>query len=318
MLIAAIILGIISLALALALLLSRREMNHIARQLKELSGADTNGLLHVKNGLVSAKLLVQINSLLKETRANRIRHARKMHELEQMMTNLSHDLRTPLTSAMGYIDMILHSGLPAVEKQRETGIVGQRLERLNELIDSFFEFSRVIAKEGAPEKKELNLIAVLEEAVAHYYDDYCAKGRSVTLHCQKNRLKIRSNQNMLLRIFDNLINNSLKHGAGDLLISVGACNTPALCTDTPETGTSPARMKDPAPAVAAIRFENPLTDTSLDLTRVFDEFYTTDIARTKGNTGLGLAIAKQFTELLGGTISASYEEGIFAVNILLK
>ncbi len=318
MLIAVIILGTISFLLILLLFFSRREMDHIVHQLKELSGSDTNALLHVKNGFVSADLLREINSLLAETRANRVHYAQKRHELEQMLTNISHDLRTPLTSALGYLDMIFNSNLPAEEKHRETGIVTQRLERLEELINSFFELSQMIAGGRAPEKEELNLVAVLEESVAHHYDDYCVKGRSVVLQCEKNKLKVFSNQNMLLRIFDNLISNSLKHGVGNLIISVQECASPMPRRDTPKNTAGLASPENLPPTQISVRFENFLVTPCPDLARIFDEFYTTDISRTKGNTGLGLAIAKHFTELLGGKISASYEEGVFAVNILFK
>jgi signal transduction histidine kinase len=97
---------------------------------------------------------------------------------------------------------------------------------------------------------------------------------------------------MLLRIFDNLISNALKHGEGDLTISVD-------CTE---------RIQ--------IRFENTLLSPNIDTEHIFDEFYTTDISRTKGNTGLGLAIAKQFTEMLGGSISAETAGRTFRVMVV--
>ena len=98
---------------------------------------------------------------------------------------------------------------------------------------------------------------------------------------------------MLVRIFDNLINNTLKHGLGALDISVV------------QTGNGGVE----------INFENTTKDSDLDASRVFDEFYTTDISRTKGNTGLGLAIAKQFTELLGGKICAECKNEKFNIKI---
>ncbi len=142
-------------------------------------------------------------------------------------------------------------------------------------IGSFFEFSQIISSGKQPEKTELNLVSVLEESIVHYYDDYCDRGRQIVFQCSTHRLLIASNQNMLLRIFDNLISNALKHGEGDLTVTVH--NTEGV----------------------QILFENILLTPNLDVTHIFDEFYTTDISRTKGNMGLGLAIAKQFTEMLG-------------------
>jgi signal transduction histidine kinase len=239
-------------------------------------------------------MINEINQMLKEVRRNRIDYSRKSHNLEQMMTNISHDLRTPLTSAMGYINLINNSQLSEEEKNREIAIVEQRLVCLEELINSFFEFSKIISGDTQPELQELNLVAVIEESVVHYYDDFCGQSREILLGCNQHKLNIRSNRNMLMRIFDNLISNAYKHGTGNLTISIDGSDG------------------------IKISFENVLFDSEIDIERIFDEFYTTDISRTKGNTGLGLAIAKQFTEMLGGSISAEYKDNYFIVIVTLK
>ncbi|MBE6851413.1 MAG: HAMP domain-containing histidine kinase [Ruminococcus sp.] len=293
MTVAVIVLSIAAAVLLLLCILQNREIRHIAGQLEKIKDEDTNVLIHSGNGTADA-LINRINELLKETREIRVIYSQKNHALEQMMTNISHDLRTPLTSAMGYINMIQHTDLPDEEKSRELAIVEKRLLRLEELIGSFFEFSQIISGGKQPEKTELNLVSVLEESIIHYYDDYCDRGRQILFHCNTHRLMFPSNQNMLLRIFDNLISNALKHGDGDLTVSVH--NTENI----------------------QIVFENMLLSPNLDVTHIFDEFYTTDISRTKGNTGLGLAIAKQFTEMLGGKISAEAEGSTFKVMVILE
>lgn len=285
MLIALVFTIITAVILLFLLILHRHEIKDVTRQLRDLKNKDTNELVHTVGA--HKELIGEINSLLREIRANRIEYVRKNHAVEQMMTNISHDLRTPLTSAMGYIQIIRNSDLSEDEKSRELGIVEQRLIRLEELINSFFEFSQIISSGKAPEKETVNLVAVLEEAVVHYYDDYQDRNRKIILNCDEHKLPIISNKNMLLRIFDNLIGNALKHGEGDLSISVNFNDE------------------------IHIRFENYLSDPNVDISHIFDEFYTTDISRTKGNTGLGLAIAKQFTEMLGGSISARNTDGRF-------
>ena len=300
MLLTIVILGITSCVLLFLLLLQRHEVRNIAEQLREIKPHDTNELIHSDgSGKVSADLINEINCLLRQMQRSRIHYQQKNHALEQMMTNISHDLRTPLTSAMGYIHLIQNSDLTEDEKSRELAIIEKRLIRLEELINSFFEFSQIISNDKAPEKTECNIIAVLEESIAHYYDDYCAGNRQIQLECGQHKLMIYSNQNMLLRIFDNLISNALKHGTGNLTISVD------LVKDV-QTGET-----------VQIRFENELHDSNIDINHIFDEFYTTDISRTKGNTGLGLAIVKQFTELLSGSISARNAGGLFTMTISL-
>lgn len=268
----------------------RKEMKSIDRQLSELIGASTNQLVHTENGL-GADLIKTVNSLLTRMQTIRVEYARRSHTIDQMLTNISHDLRTPLTSAMGYMNLVLDSNLPEEEKERELEIVRRRLVRLEELINSFFEFSSIISRGEEPKKEPMNLVQALEEAVSHAYDDFSAAGRKIDLQCEGRKWMLDSNYAMLMRIFDNLIGNAKKHGIGDLTIRA----------EKMEEGYR-------------LSFINPCPE-AIDASRVFDEFYTTDISRTNGSSGLGLAIAKQFTELLGGKIRAEAENGTFGIFI---
>ena len=266
--------------LLMVCVLQNIEIKNIAGQLKKIVSEDTNSLVKSSSGTAD-RLIIQINILLKEIHSIKTEYSRKNHALEQMITNISHDLRTPLTSAMGYIEMLSSADVTEQERNRELEIIRKRLARLEELINSFFEFSKIISAGESPEKTQLNLISVLEEAVVHYYDDYSSHNRKIILDCSQYKLMICSNYNMLMRIFDNLIGNALKHSDSDLKIRVS-------------TGEK-----------IRIEFENKIERSDIDVSRIFEEFYTVDTSRTKGSTGLGLAIAKQFTEILGGQITAN-------------
>lgn len=268
----------------------RKEMKSIDRQLSDLIGASTNQLVHTENGL-GTDLIKTVNSLLTRMQTIRVEYARRSHTIDQMLTNISHDLRTPLTSAMGYMNLVLDSNLSEEEKERELEIVRRRLVRLEELINSFFEFSSIISRGEEPKKEPMNLVQALEEAVSHAYDDFSAAGRKIDLQCEGRKWMLDSNYAMLMRIFDNLIGNAKKHGIGDLTIRA----------EKMEEGYR-------------LSFVNPCPE-AIDVSRVFDEFYTTDISRTNGSSGLGLAIAKQFTELLGGKICAEAEKGMFEIRL---
>lgn len=285
-------LGTASIVLLFLLILQKREIKNISIQINEIKFKDTNELVHTLGGEQTCmELINEINSLLHIMRDIKIDYRQKNHALEQMMMNISHDLRTPLTSAMGYINIIKSCNLPQEEKEREIEIIEKRLIRLEELLNSFFEFSKIISSDKPPETEKLKPVALLEEAIAHYFDDYCGQDREITFRHSQTKQTIRSNRNMLIRIFDNLIGNALKHGTGDLSISLEESDC------------------------VLIRFENELVNSDIDVERVFDEFYTTDISRTKGNTGLGLAIAKQFTQMLGGNIYAEYDGIFFSVTV---
>ncbi|MCH5267946.1 MAG: HAMP domain-containing histidine kinase [Lachnospiraceae bacterium] len=287
-----IILGFASVILLFLFLLQRREIKSISRQLGEIKNKETNALVHsVGSDKVSSDLINEINSLLRIVQSNRIYYEQKKQDLERMMTNISHDLRTPLTSAMGYIQIIQNSNLSEEEKKRELDVIKQRLVRLEELINSFFEFSQIISRGQKPEKEEVNVVAIMEEAIINHFDDYSAGNREIIFECASRKVMLPSHKQMMQRIFDNVISNALKHGRGDLRIVINI-------------GES-----------IKIIFENEMQDTDIDIEHVFDEFYTTDISRTKGNTGLGLAMVKKYTEMLDGTVSVEDREGVFCLAV---
>ncbi|WP_288887852.1 sensor histidine kinase KdpD [uncultured Eubacterium sp.] len=295
MIIVIIILIIICLLLVFANLKAKKSQESMAEQIKYINSTETNQLLHSEYGGVSENLINEINEVLKEKRSDSIYYQRKSHTIDQMITNISHDIRTPLTSAMGYINLVRNSDLDEKEKERELEVIEKRLHRMEELIEQFFEFSKVISKDEEIKKEDLNLIGVLEEAIAHYFDDFEAKNRVISLKYDSRKLVVHSNRGMLLRIFDNVISNALKHGEGELEVDVKS-----------EDGKN------------VITFSNISKDDKLDVTQIFDEFYTTDISRTKGSTGLGLAIVKQFTNLLGGEIDANKEGDKFEIIISFR
>ena len=285
-----IALCIICAILVVALIRYHKFQKILTEQLEYIKHTDTNKFVNSGAGGSSARLVNSINDILEDKRKQSIIYQRKSHDVDQMITNISHDIRTPLTSALGYINIIRNFELDEDEKNRELEVVEKRMKRMEELIDQFFEFSKVISKDEEIKKEKINLIGILEEAVAHYFDDYEEVGRIIRLNYDNRRVFVYSNRGMLLRIFDNVISNALKHGDGDLKISVSqsAGGIEVTCA-------------------------NEIFDEKLDVEQIFDEFYTTDISRTKGSTGLGLAIVKQFTELLGGEVRAEKNNNHFMI-----
>lgn len=263
------------------LFLLKREIKKITNELKSIKKEDTN--LTVHSNISSNELLLlinEINSLLINIRDKEILLERKNNNAKKMMTNISHDLRTPLTSAIGYIDIVLSEDLSNEEKKKNLNIIKNRLKKLEELINSFFEFSKIISSDKKIQTKNVNIVSVIEECIANYYDDYSRNNRKIILESNVSKLNVLSNKEMLTRIFDNLISNAYKHSDSDLIVKL-------INND-----------------ILEISFENDLVIDNLDIERIFDEFYTMDISRTKQNTGLGLAIVKEFCEMLGWAIYA--------------
>lgn len=291
-----IILIIVIIILLTYLFLYHNEVKHISKEIDNIKDLDSNTLIHSKYNLKNINnLIYKINNLLIESKNIKIDYGNKNKSLMKMMTNISHDLRTPLTSALGYIDIILKSDLSEEEKKKDLITIEKRLRRLEELISSFFEFSRIISTNKLPTLEKINLTSILEESVIVFYDDYKKNNRKILLDCNQRKIIINSNKMLLTRIFENLIGNAYKHSNSDLIIKVEKLN----------------KVK--------IIFSNELLDNDIDIDidRIFDEFYTVDISRTKEGTGLGLAIAKEFTKQLNGNIYAEKQRGQLKIIIEL-
>lgn len=286
------VLVIIILILSTYLFLLLKEIKDIKESIDYIKKIDTNHLVSSKYNLKCTKeIIIEINNLIKKSKNIEIEYNHKNESLKKMMMNISHDLRTPLTSALGYIDILLKSDLSEEEKNKELKIIESRLKKLESLINSFFEFSKIISNNKKPEINSINLNKILEESIVNYYEDYKQVNRKIILHCKEQRIIINSNELLLKRIFDNLIGNAYKHSHSNLEIKV----------------TVSKNIK--------IEFKNILEDVDLELDKMFDEFYTVDISRTRGSTGLGLAIAKEFTEQLNGKISASKNKNYLKITI---
>ena len=287
-----VILVIIILFLVCYLFCMKRELKRIKKELNLVLSRKTNSLVHTEFASKDIRDLVEcINTHLTDIKNKESKLERKNTSFTKMIRNISHDLRTPLTSSLGYVSLMLESDMAEKEKLNNLKIIEERLKRLSELIDSFFEFSKIISNNENIKIEEVNLIAILEKSISNHYKDFSTQNRVINFKTNKQKIIIKSNEIMLERIFDNLIRNAYKHSISNLDISV--------------------KIKD----AVEITFINNLTYKNLDTDKIFDEFYTVDISRTKGNTGLGLAIAKEFAEQLNGQISASKNQNKLIIKL---
>lgn len=289
-----VILIIIILFLVCYLFLLNKELNRIKKETDLVLSRKTNSLLHTEFISREVRELVNcINNHLVEIKSKESNLERKNANFIKMIRNISHDLRTPLTSSLGYVSLILETNITDEEKRKNLKIVEERLRRLSELIDSFFEFAKILSDDQKIELEEMNLVATIEKSISNHYKDFSKSNRVIEFKTSKRKINIKSNELMLVRVFDNLIRNAYKHSAGNLEIELSQTNK---------------KVK--------IKFMNDLKYNELDVDRIFDEFYTVDISRTKGNTGLGLAIAKEFVEQLNGKIRASKKNNQLIIEII--
>ena len=257
----------------------KKELENISSQLSEILKGDTNALITVSTNNKSIKeTALTLNEKIRELRKTELQLKSKNDELRTAITNISHDLRTPLTAICGYLDL-LKSEEKSDEVDRCLGIIENRTEALKQLTEEFFKYSLVAFEEEKLKIEEISVNSALEESVAAFYGAFKEKEIEPRISITERKITRSLDKSALLRIFANILSNALKYSDGDLEI---------ILNDS-----------------GKIIFTN--TATGLDeiqVGKIFDRFYTVENART--STGLGLSIAKSLAERMGGKISASY------------
>ena len=290
MVVLTILLALLSAFLSVKIWLLRRSSKEIAEALSEYLKTDTNSIITVSSRDKQVRRLVtELNKELKLLREEHHRFVQGDMELKNAVTNISHDLRTPLTAICGYLDM-LKSEDKSPEAERYLEIIGGRAESMKQLTEELFRYSVIMTSESEPKQEQVIVNDVLEESIAGYYSILSEKKISPEIDITDNKVKRILDRSALARVFSNLINNAVKYSDGDLSV----------------------RLSDDGTTV----FSNHASQlTSVQVDKLFDRFYTVEAARN--STGLGLSIARTLIEKMGGTISASFENGVLSIVIRL-
>lgn len=248
---------------------------------------DTNTLIDISCGdKILRELAAFINRQLRELYKERNRFQQGDLELKNAITNISHDLRTPLTAICAYLDLLKQE--ENSEKIRlYLARIRERTEVLTNLTEELFRYSMVTA---APESKteRLNMVHVLEESLLSFYGLMQEKGIHPQITLPETPVWRELDRSALNRIFSNVIGNAFKYTDGDFEVL----------------------MKEDG----SIVFSNAAKDLDpLRVGKLFDRFYTVEANRN--STGLGLSIAKLLTERMGGVIKADYVEGRLRITV---
>jgi len=292
-----ILFGSIAALFIVLFLLDHYNIRNIKKELKNLRSIKTNQQLRIvapnKN---IEEMIGEINFILEKSQNDRIAHEKSESELRKQIANISHDLRTPLTSILGYVQLIKDESTSEEEKQEYLDIIEKRSKVLQNLITSFYDLSRLEANEYDLEFKKVNVESLLREIVAAFYNDFVDRGFEVEVDLQEKLPIIVADENAIIRVFTNIFQNALKHGNKTMVIS-----------QRQEAGMIISTFSN--------RVEN---FTQEDLEHVFDRFFTVDRMRTGQNTGLGLTIVKKLTESMGHEVSASLEDEVFTIEVRFK
>lgn len=289
-----ILLAAAALILLLRLILYRKQVSHIREQLLFLNAEESNLMLNSAYPIGKTKELIDAMNQAIETFRQEQRRLRKANQsYRQSITSISHDIRTPLTSVKGYVQMQQRSDVPEEKRQEYLRVVERRLEELGEILNQLFEYARIEAGEFTLSLERVNAGNLFAEIISLFYEDFSGKGLEPQVSIPGEAVFIQADRHAFSRILENLIRNALVHGKGNYRLSLSS-----------QEGY----------AVIAIANETDQIEEK-DLDYIFERFYTTDQSRRRRSTGLGLAIAKEFTERMGGSIRASLQQEDFAVEV---
>ncbi len=277
-----------SIFLFVKLILIRKEINNITCSLAKILNTDTNKLLTCITSDKLLKDLVRVlNKRLKELRKLEIEYKQGNQSLKSAITNISHDLRTPLTAIRGYVELMGDEN-PNQQQQDYLRIIDAKVQDLGELTEQLFDFSKNLDLQQEIRVMPVCLNDVLIESIVSFYSLFkkCQMTPQLDL-CEEKVVRL-LNENILKRIFEDIISNAVKYGQSDLKIRMTVDGVIEFSNDTDE----------------------------LDFTRLgklFDRYYTVQDA--KRSSGVGLSIARQLVDLSGGTIDASYQESVLKIMI---
>ena len=262
----------------------QRQLRSINRQLAKRLNEKTRQPISVE--LINrelSQLVVHVNQSLKSEEQLRLDSIREEKRFKELIANLSHDLRTPLTAIKGYQQLLSRGELTAEQKDK-LQVAQRHADELGSLIERFFEYSYVLSSDTEPVLTRVQLADLVMECLADTVAAF--EDRDLTLRIKEApQVYVAADQEMTMRIVHNLIRNCIAHAAGEVEVSVIAAD----------------------PDNAVISFKNKVNSPDIDVQRLFDRFYTGDTARRK-STGLGLAIVKLLAEQMEGSASAALLE----------
>ena len=286
----------VSIGILIAIIIALLVKIHILQKsVKEIEIAfadrlvtDTNILIDISSSDKNVRRLANtINGQLRKLRTERRRFQQGDLELKNAVTNISHDLRTPLTALSGYLEL-LEQEEKSESVNRYIEIIKDRVDILTQLSEELFKYSVIISTKDNITKEQVIINTVLEESIAAFYTVLTERNIVPEIQVSETKVVRMLDRSALSRVFSNLISNVIKYSDGDLKIVLS------------ENGE--------------IAFSNMASGLDeIQVGRLFDRFYTVEAARK--STGLGLTISKTLVEQMKGTISAIYENNRLSIHI---
>ncbi|KEH92916.1 histidine kinase [Clostridium botulinum C/D str. BKT12695] len=289
------ILIIIIIILFTHLMLTKKEIRNIEKQLKNINKDNNNDKLTIS--LINKdieKLTQSINNTLDLKRQSESNNIKLQCELKKTIANMSHDLRTPLTSIIGYIQFCKLDDVSLDEKKEYLDIAEHRANALKKLLNDFYELSLIESFDYEMKLEKINISRILQEILLQRYSDFMGRNLEPKIEIQSDSINIIGDKKSLERIVENLLSNSIKYAKDSLNIALF--------------------LQDD---IVELKISNTVDNIEcLDVSKIFDRFYMADKNRSGKGTGLGLSIVKSLVEKMNGSIDANTEKCM--INIYCK
>ncbi len=272
----------------LKILIMKMEIKNIVESLTDILKSDTNNLITIStNDRDLKRLAILLNKSLKDLRRLELEYKNGNKELKSSITNISHDLRTPLTAIRGYLDLMNKFNLS--EKQIEyLSIIDSKVKDLTYLTEQLFDFSKTLDIQDEIKKEDIVINGILEDSIASFYSLFVSHNITPNIDISKDKVVRLLNENMLKRIFENIISNAIKYSNGDFNVKLYSNGI--------------------------VEFSNKADSLDkVSLEKLFDRYYT--VKSVKKANGIGLSIAKQLVYLSGGTIEAKYKDSTLIIRV---
>lgn len=287
MLISIIVLVVIVILIFARLLSLKHQLKQMTVQLGDYNQRKTDKKINI--ALIDDELedlAVETNRLIDTILYLKASKRRTENELKQAVANMSHDLRTPLTSILGYIQMAESDDVTDDEKREYLAIAKKRAKRLETLLNDFFELSVIESMDYQLKSERINLKGLTVDILMSFFDRFKDKNIEPIINISDDDIFITSDQSAVTRVIENLIINAVTHSTGNITISLEKKESKASFT-----------IRNDA---------NNLTENDVD--RLFDRFYMADQTRSGKGTGLGISIVKSLMLKMNGEIAAGFKD----------
>lgn len=280
----------------LALALVAYQLNDFGQQLTFIDEENTRKEIQVKvRWRPLLRLARKLNLHLAHFYQRKLQAQQQERQVQETLAGLSHDIRTPLTSLEGYLQL-LEQAEDEAEKQRYFQVLHLRIDSLNKILTQLFTYVKLQQETYSLNLEAVNLTDLAAHSLFSFYEDFKQQGFDLSIDFPDTALYVQGQSEALGRVLQNIFVNALHHGSSIVQVQLSASETEAI-----------------------FRCNNSMAkDVRLEEDDVFRQFYKADPARGGSSTGLGLYIAKKLVEKMGGRLEVEIREQQFNLTLALQ